>query len=308
MSDDDMGWMLRYTIFSLGGVRKEELTMDTVHIGVWLLSEQEIARTGFGSLLGWDRHLRRHAEGRKSRARLSGGHFIGRLAMHFGLVSDEGLRGMQVVTRELPLIDLHELRRLNIYKRYSKTWTWVALGPERKQGVAAGAHEADKAGQATKEVAPEIPAPAQAHSPPPPALQPCTISQRIERVEEEVHHLRCDVTGLRGVVESFTTEQSKVSTCLISCMTQLMDANGQTYQPFDSTLVDFKEINPIRRIRLSLYGVSRAFSDTINTRLKYEFQCAISNSLYNTHLKSNFSSYKEQPRSSTTPNSKEDIV
>ncbi|GKC54338.1 hypothetical protein Tco_1077083 [Tanacetum coccineum] len=196
-----------------------------------------------------DRHLRRHAEGRKSRARLSGGHFIGRLAMHFGLVSDEGLRGMQVVTRELLLIDLHELRRLNIYKRYSETWTWVALGPERKQGVPAGAHEADKAGQATKEVAPEIPAPAHVPSPPPPALQPCTMSQSIERVEEEVHHLRCDVTGLRGVVESFTTEQSKVSTWLISCMTQLMDASGQTYQPFDSTLVGSSQLSFRRRVR-----------------------------------------------------------
>ncbi|GKC39260.1 hypothetical protein Tco_1051644 [Tanacetum coccineum] len=33
-----------------------------------------------------------HAKGRKSGARLSGGHFIGRLAAHFGLVSNEGLR------------------------------------------------------------------------------------------------------------------------------------------------------------------------------------------------------------------------
>ncbi|GKD51972.1 hypothetical protein Tco_1280948 [Tanacetum coccineum] len=39
-------------------------------------------------------YLFRHAEGRKSGARLSGGHFIGRLAMHFELVSDDGLRGL----------------------------------------------------------------------------------------------------------------------------------------------------------------------------------------------------------------------
>ncbi|GKB85738.1 hypothetical protein Tco_0958010 [Tanacetum coccineum] len=32
-----------------------------------------------------DRHLRRHAEGRKSGARLSGGYFIRRLAAHLGL-------------------------------------------------------------------------------------------------------------------------------------------------------------------------------------------------------------------------------
>ncbi|GJT52343.1 hypothetical protein Tco_0978500 [Tanacetum coccineum] len=122
-------------------------------------------------------YLFRHAKGRKSGARLSGGHFIRCLALHFRLVSDEGLRGLLVVTRELPLIDLHELGRLNI----------------------------------------------------------CT---RIERLEEEVHNLRRDVVGLRGDVASFTTEQSRVSTWLISCMTQLMDASGQTYQPFDNTLVD----------------------------------------------------------------------
>ncbi|GKF77905.1 hypothetical protein Tco_0230375, partial [Tanacetum coccineum] len=39
-------------------------------------------------------YLFRHEKGRKSGARLSGGYFIGHLAMHFGLVSDEGLRGL----------------------------------------------------------------------------------------------------------------------------------------------------------------------------------------------------------------------
>ncbi|GJX53140.1 retrovirus-related pol polyprotein from transposon TNT 1-94 [Tanacetum coccineum] len=58
------------------------------------------------------------------------------------------------------------------------------------------------------------------------------------------------------------------------------------------------EINPIRRIPLYGYGVSRAFSDTINTRLKNEFQGAISYSLYSIHLKSNFSSQEEQPSNS----------
>ncbi|GKA49745.1 hypothetical protein Tco_0742818 [Tanacetum coccineum] len=157
-------------------------------------------------------YLFRHAEGRKSGAGLLEGYFIGRLAMHFGLVSDEGLRGLQVVTRELPLIDLHKLRRLHICTRYNDTWAWAA-----------------------EEVAPEIPAPAQPPPSPSPALQLHTMSQRIERLEEEVHDLQCDVVGLQGDVMNFTTEQSRVSTWLISYMTQLMDASGQTYYPFDST-------------------------------------------------------------------------
>nr|GEX34581.1 hypothetical protein [Tanacetum cinerariifolium] len=60
-------------------------------------------------------------KGRKSRARLSGGNFIERLAMYFGLVSDEGLGGLQ-----------------------------VAQGPERQQDAAAGALEVDKPGEAAE--------------------------------------------------------------------------------------------------------------------------------------------------------------
>ncbi|GKG10527.1 hypothetical protein Tco_0341927, partial [Tanacetum coccineum] len=84
--------------------------------------------------------LFRHTKGRKSGAKLSGGHFIGSLAMHFGLVSNEGLRGLQAAT--------------------------------------AGALEADEVGQAVEEVASEIPAlaPTHAPSPPSPASQPRTMS------------------------------------------------------------------------------------------------------------------------------------
>nr|GEY35960.1 hypothetical protein [Tanacetum cinerariifolium] len=98
-------------------------------------------------------YLFRHAEGRKSGASLSGGHFIWRLVTHFGLVSDEGLRGLQVVTRELPLIDLHELGGLNICSRFGDTWAWVAPGLKRQQAIAAGAHEADEASLAIDECA-----------------------------------------------------------------------------------------------------------------------------------------------------------
>ncbi|GKC38891.1 hypothetical protein Tco_1051275 [Tanacetum coccineum] len=196
-------------------------------------------------------YLFRHAEGRKSNARLSGGHFIGCLAMHFGLVSDEGLGGLHVVTRELLLIDSHELGRLNICTRFSDTWDWVAQRLERQQAVVASAHEA---GLAANEGAQEIPAPAPAHGPPlpTPVPQPQTMSQRIERIkriEEEMRDLQHDVEGLRGVVESFTIEQSRVSTWLITFMTQLMDANNLTYQAFNITLVGSSWMPYQRRVR-----------------------------------------------------------
>ncbi|GKD63833.1 hypothetical protein Tco_1305941 [Tanacetum coccineum] len=122
----------------------------------------------------------------------------------------------------------------------------IERAAERQQVVASGAPEADEAGQETEEVSLEILAPTQA---PPPTPQPRTMSKRIERIEEEVHDLRCDVVGLQGDVASFTTEQSRVFTWLISCMTQLMDASGQTYQPFDSTLVGSSRLSFRRRIR-----------------------------------------------------------
>ncbi|GKA05283.1 hypothetical protein Tco_0684403, partial [Tanacetum coccineum] len=93
------------------------------------------------------------------------------------------------------------------------------------------------ADEAAEDVALEILALAQAPPQLPPAPQPRTMSQRIKRLEEEVHDLWRDVLGLRGDVASFTTEHSRVSTWLISCMTQLMYASGQTFQPFDSTLI-----------------------------------------------------------------------
>ncbi|GJZ22859.1 hypothetical protein Tco_0559898 [Tanacetum coccineum] len=239
--------MIAYSIFGKGQAPEKVTGVD-----LFYLRSMDRGTTNVPHPLA--QYLFRHEEGRKSGAKLLGGHFIGRLAMHFGLVSDEGLRGLQVVTRELPLIDLHELRRFNICTRYDDMWAWVAQEPERQQAAAAGAYKEDEAGPAAEKGAQEIavsvpapaPAPAQA---PPPAPQHRTMSHRIERVEEEVHDLWRDVVGLRGVVESFTTEQSRVSTWLITCMTQLMDASGQIYQPFYSTRVGSSWLSFQRRVR-----------------------------------------------------------
>ncbi|GJX57875.1 hypothetical protein Tco_0287772 [Tanacetum coccineum] len=121
-------------------------------------------------------YLFHHAEERKSGARLSGGHFIGRLAAHFGLVSDQGLRGLSMDVSELPVIDLHELARLNICARFGDTWAWVAPGPERQQATVTGAPGAAEDAPAADEGAQAVPAPVQAPQPPPPAPQPRTMS------------------------------------------------------------------------------------------------------------------------------------
>ncbi|GKE19559.1 hypothetical protein Tco_1427136, partial [Tanacetum coccineum] len=207
--------MIAYSISGRGQAPEKVTGVD-----LFYLRSMDSGTTNVPHLLA--QYLFRHVEGRKSGARLSGRHFIRHLAMHFGLISSEGLRGLQVVTRELPLIDLHELGRLNICTRFGDTWASVTHEPMDQRGTP---------------------------PPPPPAPQPRTMSQRIERIEEEVHDLQRDAVGLRGVVESFTTEQSRVSTWLITCMTQLMDASGQTYQPFENTLVGSSRLSFQRRVR-----------------------------------------------------------
>ncbi|GKF41247.1 hypothetical protein Tco_0124589, partial [Tanacetum coccineum] len=85
------------------------------------------------------RYLRLFASGRKRGAMISGGQFVARLAEHFGLLTEERLQGLTVIVRDLPMIDMAELVRLQIYKELDDTWAWVASGPERQQVAAAGA-------------------------------------------------------------------------------------------------------------------------------------------------------------------------
>ncbi|GKE50918.1 hypothetical protein Tco_1486074, partial [Tanacetum coccineum] len=163
MSDTEIGLDAIDTLgFQLGRARRR-MTWWQFIMALGLHTAKEMSEDGFQAYwLGKDRHLRRHAEGRKSGARFFGRHFIGRLATNFGLVNDERLRGLSVITRELPMIDLHKLVRLNICKRLDDTWVWIALGPERQSDAPAGSLEAAGDAPAVDEGAPDDPAPMQA--------------------------------------------------------------------------------------------------------------------------------------------------
>ncbi|GKE21149.1 hypothetical protein Tco_1432661 [Tanacetum coccineum] len=177
------------------------------------------------------KYLFRHAEGRKSSARLSGCHFIGRLAHHFGLVSDDGLRGLSVVARELPLIGMGELVKLNICMNLGDDWAWVAPRPKRQQVATASA-------SAVAEDAP-------------------TVDEGDQDVLEP--GLRRDVESLRGLVERSMTDQGRFSTWMISCMAQLMDAIRLTYQAFNGT---FSGISPAAFQRRTRQRTSEASTST----------------------------------------------
>ncbi|GKC06968.1 hypothetical protein Tco_0998578 [Tanacetum coccineum] len=61
-----------------------------------------------------------------------------RLAEHFGLLTEERLRGLTVIAPALPLIDMAELVRLQICIEIDDTWAWVAMRPKRQLDAAAG--------------------------------------------------------------------------------------------------------------------------------------------------------------------------
>ncbi|GKA26889.1 hypothetical protein Tco_0713057 [Tanacetum coccineum] len=58
------------------------------------------------------RYLRLFASGRNQGEMISGGQFFARLANHFGLLTEERLQGLTVIVRDLPIIDMAELVRL----------------------------------------------------------------------------------------------------------------------------------------------------------------------------------------------------
>ncbi|GJR01856.1 hypothetical protein Tco_0524840 [Tanacetum coccineum] len=150
-------------------------------------------------------YLFRHAKGKKSGAKVFGGYFIGRLTAHFGLVSDEGLRGLSVITHELPMIDLHELVRLNICVRLGDTWAWVAPRPERQQVAAVGAPKAAEDAPVDDEGTLAVPAPVRVAQPPPAAR---TVSQRLAKLEEDVHGIKVSLGEQREVVDAMSETSS----------------------------------------------------------------------------------------------------
>ncbi|GJR96647.1 hypothetical protein Tco_0268821 [Tanacetum coccineum] len=128
-------------------------------------------------------------------------------------------------------VTMGELVKLNICMVIGDDWAWVAPGPERQQVTRTSAPEA-------AEDAPVV----------------------VEgRLEEEVQGLRRDVVSLRGLVERSMTDQGRFSTWMISCMAQLMDASGLTYQAFDET---FRGSSPAAFQRCTRQRIGEASTST----------------------------------------------
>ncbi|GJR45250.1 hypothetical protein Tco_1313353 [Tanacetum coccineum] len=134
------------------------------------------------------RYLRLFALGRKREAMISGGKFVARLAKHFWLLTEERLQGLKVIIQDLPMIDMAELVRLQIYEELDDNWVW--------------------GGQA-------ISAPVQA--PQPPVAGPArTMAQRLARLEEDVHGMRGALGEQRDVLDSMAYDFSRFTTWTVT--------------------------------------------------------------------------------------------
>ncbi|GKF62329.1 hypothetical protein Tco_0182383, partial [Tanacetum coccineum] len=160
------------------------------------------------------RYLRFFDARRKSGVHIFGGEFVARLAENFRLLTAEILGGLTVIAPELPIIDMTELVKLEIYVQFDDTWAWVTMGPERQPDAAAGALDDAKDASIIDEGGQADPTPVQApqQPPPPPLASAKTIPQRLVRLEEDVQGLRRDIGSLRGLVERLMTDQGRFST------------------------------------------------------------------------------------------------
>ncbi|GKC97455.1 hypothetical protein Tco_1167730, partial [Tanacetum coccineum] len=158
---------------------------------------------------------------------LSGGHFVERLAEHFGLVTEEGLWGLTMMVGELRMIDMDELVRLHICERLGDTWSWVAPGPEIQS---TSAPKVAEAALAVDEGVQVIPAPIQAPQPPHPAAPVVrTMPQRMARLEEEVYRIRESLDEQREVVDTMGRDFSRFTVWAARGISQFLDATRATY-------------------------------------------------------------------------------
>nr|GFA93221.1 hypothetical protein [Tanacetum cinerariifolium] len=141
--------------------------------------------------------------GEEAGSRMFEGHFVGRLAEHFRLLTDEGLLGIN----------------------------YGAPGTETQQDAAAGANQVDT--ENAGEGALGIPAPVQPTLGPQAAsLATSTMPQRMSRLEEDVHGLIDSLGGQREVLDMLSQDFSRFTTWTVGRLSQMLDERGITYTSY----------------------------------------------------------------------------
>nr|GEU35469.1 hypothetical protein [Tanacetum cinerariifolium] len=140
---------------------------------------------------------------------------------------DEGLIGLTVIARELPVIDMDELVTLRICDRLYDTRAWVAPSPERQQVAVAEAPEGVEGASIVDE-------------------------GRMTRLEEEVHGLRESLDEQHEVMDAMARDFSRFTVWAASGISQLLDLSRATYTRYSKTHVPYQR----RRVRQRTDGAS----------------------------------------------------
>ncbi|GJS54404.1 hypothetical protein Tco_0627766 [Tanacetum coccineum] len=199
---------------------------------------------------------------------MSRGHFVARLADHFGFLTKDRLQGLIVVVRDLTEINMDELVRLRICERLMEVPTWVAPGPERWQNVAARAvqvhqeiHEEGVQTDLTLVQAPPSAAPAAR-----------TMPQRMVRLKEEVHRLRESLGEQRVVLDAMTRYFSRYRCARTKLITPYL-TYPSTYQLLRSSGGDSrhdlsfdKSASPERLFSLACVSLAEASKPDLSFR------------------------------------------
>ncbi|GKB85708.1 hypothetical protein Tco_0957980 [Tanacetum coccineum] len=141
------------------------------------------------------------------------------------MLTEERLQGLTMIVRDLPEIDMAEL----ICEELDDT---------------EGAPDVVEGGQS-------IPAPVQAPQPPPAAR---TISQRLARLEEDVHRIQVSLGEQREVVNVMAKDFSIFTVWAAGGISQLLDSAGATCIRYSETHVPYQR----RRVRQRTDGASTA--------------------------------------------------
>ncbi|GKC72241.1 hypothetical protein Tco_1118124 [Tanacetum coccineum] len=135
------------------------------------------------------------------------------------LLTVERLQGLTMIMRDLPVIDMTELPDV------------AADAPEIAEG-APNVVEGDQA----------VPTPVQEPQPPPAAR---TISQRLARLEEDVHGIHVSLGEQHEVADTMARDFSKFTVWAAGGIAQLLDSASATYIRYSETHVPYQR----RRVR-----------------------------------------------------------
>ncbi|GJX93095.1 hypothetical protein Tco_0347681 [Tanacetum coccineum] len=231
MSDMDMGLDVADTLcFQLSRARRK-MTWRQFILALGLHTEEKMADAGFGAY--WQGSERVIPEKRDLIDYwikiLSDRDFLRHASSHVFIrdpvrrlchkIIDCSISGRRQAPKKVTGVDLFYLRSMD------RGTANVASRPERQKAAATGAPRA----------AEDTPT--------------ADKGAQIERIEEEVCKLQKSIIGLRGVVKSSITKKTRVSTWMISCMTQLMDVSSRTYQAFDNIIIGSSLVPYQRRVR-----------------------------------------------------------